>query len=90
MKNFKLWVFLAAVPLSGFAQDLQANAVIPLDPAVKTGKLKNGLTYYIRKNAKPENKVDLRLVITEEKDLNKYKEGELMDYKKTSRRTACG
>lgn len=63
MKNFKLWVFLAAVPLSGFAQDLKADAIIPLDPAVKTGKLKNGLTYYIRKNAKPENKVDLRLVI---------------------------
>ncbi|MEL1243587.1 insulinase family protein [Flavobacterium sp. DGU11] len=63
MKNFRLWVFLAAVPLSGFAQDLKGDAPIPFDPAVKTGKLKNGLTYYIRKNSKPENKVDLRLVI---------------------------
>ncbi len=26
------------------------------------GKLPNGLTYYIRKNAKPEKKVELRLV----------------------------
>ena len=36
---------------------------LPVDPNVKVGKLKNGLTYYIRKNEKPENKVELRLVI---------------------------
>jgi len=36
---------------------------LPLDPAIQTGKLSNGLTYYIRKNAKPEKKVELRLVI---------------------------
>lgn len=63
MKHLKLWMFLMAVPLAGTAQELKGDALIPLDPAVKTGKLKNGLTYYIRKNAKPENKVDLRLVI---------------------------
>ncbi|MHA3788193.1 M16 family metallopeptidase [Flavobacterium hauense] len=63
MKNLKLWMFLMAVPLTGVAQDFRGTDPIPLDPNVKTGKLKNGLTYYIRKNAKPENKVDLRLVI---------------------------
>lgn len=63
MNKFKLWVFLLAVPVAGFSQDLKGDSPIPFDPAVKTGKLKNGLTYYIRKNAKPENKVDLRLVI---------------------------
>ena len=36
---------------------------IPTDPNVKTGKLANGLTYYIQNNPKPENKVELRLVI---------------------------
>ncbi|WP_179316990.1 M16 family metallopeptidase [Winogradskyella undariae] len=36
---------------------------IPTDPNVKTGVLKNGLTYYIQNNPKPENKVELRLVI---------------------------
>ena len=36
---------------------------IPTDPNVKTGKLDNGLTYYIQNNPKPENKVELRLVI---------------------------
>lgn len=36
---------------------------IPTDPNVKTGVLDNGLTYYIQNNPKPENKVELRLVI---------------------------
>lgn len=31
---------------------------VPVDPAVKIGKLSNGFTYYIRKNAYPENRVD--------------------------------
>jgi len=29
---------------------------LPTDPNVKIGKLPNGLTYYIRKNVKPEKK----------------------------------
>lgn len=45
-----------------FAQ-VNLSQPIPLDPNVKTGKLPNGLTYYIRKNAKPEKKVELRLAI---------------------------
>lgn len=36
---------------------------LPMDPAVKVGKLDNGLTYYIRKNVKPEKKVELRLAV---------------------------
>ncbi|MDD4819668.1 MAG: insulinase family protein [Flavobacteriales bacterium] len=36
---------------------------LTVDPAVKVGKLKNGLTYYIRKNALPENKAELRIVV---------------------------
>ncbi len=63
MKHLKLWMFLLAAPLTGVAQELKGTDLIPFDPAVRTGKLKNGLTYYIRKNNKPENKVDLRLVI---------------------------
>ena len=63
MKQLRLWLFLLAVPLTGIAQELKGNDPIPFDPAVKTGNLKNGLTYYIRKNSKPENKVDLRLVV---------------------------
>jgi zinc protease len=36
---------------------------LPLDPNLKTGQLPNGLRYYIRKNVRPENKVELRLVV---------------------------
>jgi len=36
---------------------------LPKDPNVKIGRLANGLTYYIRKNAKPEKKVELRLAV---------------------------
>lgn len=43
------------------AQDLSVK--IPLDASVRTGKLANGLTYYIRYNQKPEKKVEMRLAV---------------------------
>jgi len=52
---------VASVAFGSLAQDLKAK--IPNDPDVVTGKLANGLTYYIRNNHKPENKVELRLVV---------------------------
>jgi zinc protease len=36
---------------------------LPLDSQVKVGKLSNGLIYYIQKNARPEKRVELRLVV---------------------------
>ncbi|MFM9435609.1 zinc protease [Janthinobacterium sp. CG_23.3] len=36
---------------------------LPVGPQVQVGKLANGLTYYIQKNGKPANKVELRLVV---------------------------
>ena len=36
---------------------------IPVDAQIKIGKLSNGLTYYIKKNARPEKRVELRLVV---------------------------
>ncbi|MGE5431613.1 MAG: M16 family metallopeptidase [Syntrophomonadaceae bacterium] len=36
---------------------------LPLDPEIKTGKLPNGITYYIKKNLKPEKRAELRLVV---------------------------
>ncbi|WP_456440691.1 M16 family metallopeptidase [Psychroserpens sp.] len=40
-----------------------ASEKIPFNPEVKTGTLSNGLNYYIKNNGKPENKVELRLVV---------------------------
>jgi zinc protease len=57
---FLLLFFVAASPL--FAQP-NLNTKIPVDPNVKIGKLPNGLTYYIRQNKKPAQKIELRLVV---------------------------
>ncbi|SCY06795.1 zinc protease [Nonlabens sp. Hel1_33_55] len=44
-------------PMAGMDQK------IPMDPTVRMGVLDNGLTYYVQKNAKPEDKVELRLAV---------------------------
>ncbi|HYU34004.1 MAG TPA: insulinase family protein [Thermoanaerobaculia bacterium] len=38
-------------------------AVLPTDPAIQTGKLENGLTYYVRRNGVPSDRVELWLVV---------------------------
>ena len=39
------------------------NQAIPVDPSITTGRFANGLKYYIRKNAKPEDRAELRLAL---------------------------
>ncbi|MGE5602431.1 MAG: M16 family metallopeptidase, partial [Nitrososphaerales archaeon] len=36
---------------------------LPLDPAIRTGKLDNGLTYYIRQNAEPAKRAQVYLAV---------------------------
>lgn len=64
----KIVVLLAimAMPLcfvlaQNISDDLSSE--IPISEDIKVGKLDNGLTYYIRKNAKPENRLELRLAV---------------------------
>ncbi|MHA7057999.1 M16 family metallopeptidase [Aquimarina sp. M1] len=72
--NTFIGALLCSIPLVGISQtttnkelgaatDVKNEAKIPVDPNVKVGKLDNGLTYYIRNNGKPEDKVELRLVV---------------------------
>ncbi|WP_316799789.1 M16 family metallopeptidase [Pedobacter frigidisoli] len=49
--------FAQAPPLKNHS--LPGTEIIPLDSEVKTGKLANGLTYFIRKNNYPEKRVVL-------------------------------
>ncbi len=56
-----LVVALTAFSYAGFAQDL--SQPLPQDPQVIKGTFPNGLTYYFRHNKKPEQKVELRLVV---------------------------
>ncbi|MDW3191481.1 MAG: insulinase family protein [Cytophagales bacterium] len=60
MKQLSI-VCLVLLTFFASAQDL--SAPIPMDEAVKSGKLDNGLTYYLRKNSYPENRAQLRLVV---------------------------
>jgi len=45
------------------AIDTTSTAALPRDPHVIIGTLPNGLRYYIRRNAKPEKRAELRLVV---------------------------
>jgi zinc protease len=62
MKKALLAFCFAIGGLGVSAQNL-ATQKVPLDPNVKTGKLKNGITYYIRKNTEPKNRAELRLAV---------------------------
>ena len=58
MKRIMMSLALAVAMLTGAkAQQLQIPD-LPLDPAVKMGKLDNGLTYYIRHNEWPEQRAN--------------------------------
>lgn len=64
-KGLHLLLFLPSLFflfVSTFAQQNRTSE-IPFDSKVKTGKLPNGLTYFIRPNQKPEKRVELRLVV---------------------------
>lgn len=54
---------LASVCLSLSLSAGAQNDPIPLDSKIKSGKLANGLKYYIIQNKKPENKIELRMVV---------------------------
>jgi len=66
MKNFKLlfilvfWGFVFSV---SSAQIQDRGKPIPVDPSIITGKLDNGITYYIKLNKKPEKRIELRLAV---------------------------
>lgn len=56
MKKIGLILFLFVFTVcTSFAQEGAKNEKLPLDPTFRIGKLDNGMTYYIRKNAKPES-----------------------------------
>jgi zinc protease len=66
LRSSLLFVFVSCImPLATLAQtgSLDLNSAIPFDAKVRTGKLANGLTYYIRQNGKPEHRAELRIVI---------------------------
>jgi zinc protease len=66
MKKFRFIsiLVLSVLVLPGtFAQIQDYSSPIPSDPSIRIGKLDNGLTYYIKNNKRPEQRVELRLAI---------------------------
>ena len=58
MKKFLLAVVALMASLGAKAQMEAFSQPLPTDPNVRIGKLDNGLTYYIRHNAWPEQRAD--------------------------------
>ncbi len=50
-------------PAAAATAPIPLTTPLPTDPKVKIGTLPNGIRYYIRKNAKPEKRAELRLVV---------------------------
>lgn len=63
MKTIRVLFLQLFIVTVAFGQEIKLTTPIPVAPEIKKGKLANGLTYYIRKNSKPEKKVELRLAI---------------------------
>src|SRR3954471_7423806 len=61
-RRFFLALCAAALTFVGVAaQPVTLQQTIPFDAAVKTAKLPNGLTYFIRQNTRPAKRASLRL-----------------------------
>ena len=43
--------------------ELALDRTLPVDPAVRSGRLPNGIRYFIRQNARPEKRVAMRLAV---------------------------
>jgi zinc protease len=63
MKKYSFIILTILLQITILPQQLKLEDEIPLDKNILTGKLENGLKYYIRKNKKPEDRAFLRLVV---------------------------
>jgi zinc protease len=63
MKKYSFILLMTLLQIAVLPQQLKLEDEIPLDKNILTGKLENGLRYYIRENKKPEDRAFLRLVV---------------------------
>jgi zinc protease len=50
-------------PSQSISPELALDRTLPIDPAVKVGRLANGIRYFIRQNSRPANRVAMRLAV---------------------------
>ncbi|MBP5518972.1 MAG: insulinase family protein [Treponema sp.] len=69
LKQFFVVAFVAAAicitscSSSKVQEGKAGNTQLKMDSAIKVGQLENGMTYYIRENNEPKNRISLRLVV---------------------------
>ena len=51
MRKIRLFMLLMLAVVLAMPVAAQKGEQLPVDPSIRIGKLKNGLTYYIRHNA---------------------------------------
>ena len=56
-------MLLLLVLAQGVALGQELTASLPLDPSIRTGTLPNGLTWFVRRNGRPEKRAALRLAV---------------------------
>lgn len=61
MRKFTMLI-IAAFAVTSAAAQLNPQQPIPADKDVRTGKLENGMTYYIRHNEKPKGQADFYIL----------------------------
>jgi len=66
IRNLVLVILISCtsiLPNEILAQNKSTSDMIPTDERLIQGKLDNGMTYFIQKNSKPEDKAELRLAV---------------------------
>ena len=61
MRKFLLLI-VAAFAVTSVSAQMDPMAPIPTDPELRTGKLSNGMTYYVRHNEKPKGQADFYIL----------------------------
>ncbi|MDP2320175.1 MAG: insulinase family protein [Acidobacteriota bacterium] len=54
---------VAAPQAPAVPAELALDRALPVDPAVRSGRLPNGIRYFIRQNGRPANRVSMRLAV---------------------------
>lgn len=64
-KSLLSLALLVLLGMGAFAQTSgqAGDKRLPMDPDVRTGKLPNGMTYYVKRNVEPANRAELRLAV---------------------------
>lgn len=60
--NFPLLLLFALFASAGLSAQTGISGEVPMDPGIRTGKLENGLTYFIRYNKEPEKRASFYII----------------------------